>query len=162
MNLSLFLTIYISSIVFLVVFHIIFLALWYVGLVSRVAGRRPEILTVLQNCAVSSQINCSFYLKLKIYCLSSLQVLSMACCIFYSHCGNRAILRQKPPRRQYSSLFSFWKREHRHSTWIAQLIRMNKLKDQVCSSWFAPVGSANDYPLLSKWFIYGEVSLFKL
>ncbi|KAF2563700.1 hypothetical protein F2Q70_00017153 [Brassica cretica] len=136
MNLSLFLTIYISSIVFLVVFHIIFLALWYVGLVSRVAGRRPEILTILQNCAV----------------------LSMACCIFYSHCGNRAILRQKPPRRQYSSLFSFWKREHRHSTWIAQLIRMNKLKDQVCSSWFAPVGSANDYPLLSKWFIYGEIA----
>ena len=54
MNLSLFLTIYISSIVFLVVFHIIFLALWYVGLVSRVAGRRPEILTILQNCTVSS------------------------------------------------------------------------------------------------------------
>ncbi|KAG5410732.1 hypothetical protein IGI04_007051 [Brassica rapa subsp. trilocularis] len=136
MNLSLFLTIYISSIVFLVVFHIIFLALWYVGLVSRVAGRRPEILTILQNCAV----------------------LSMACCIFYSHCGNRAILRQKPPGRQYSSLFSFWKREHRHNTWIAQLIRMNKLKDQVCSSWFAPVGSASDYPLLSKWFIYGEIA----
>jgi len=34
---------------------------------------------------------------------------------------------------------------------------MNELKDQVCSSWFAPVGSASDYPLLSKWVIYGEV-----
>lgn len=36
---------------------------------------------------------------------------------------------------------------------------MNELKDQVCSSWFAPVGSASDYPLLSKWVIYGEVLL---
>ncbi|KAL9446148.1 hypothetical protein AB3S75_013920 [Citrus x aurantiifolia] len=34
---------------------------------------------------------------------------------------------------------------------------MNELKDQVCSSWFAPVGSASDYPLLSKWVIYGEL-----
>jgi hypothetical protein len=53
MNLSLFLTIYISSIVFLLVFHIIFYGLWYIGFVSRVAGKRPEILTILQNCAVS-------------------------------------------------------------------------------------------------------------
>ncbi|KAL0730723.1 hypothetical protein Bca4012_026817 [Brassica carinata] len=74
------------------------------------------------------------------------------------HCGNRAVLRQKPPGRQYSSWFSFWKREQRHNTWIAKLIRMNELKDQVCSSWFAPVGSASDYPLLSKWFIYGEIA----
>ncbi|KAJ9674490.1 hypothetical protein PVL29_023817 [Vitis rotundifolia] len=35
---------------------------------------------------------------------------------------------------------------------------MNELKDQVCSSWFAPVGSASDYPLLSKWVIYGELA----
>lgn len=53
MNLSLFLTIYVSSILFLIVFHILFLGLWYVGLVSRVAGKRPEILTIFQNCAVS-------------------------------------------------------------------------------------------------------------
>ncbi|CAN6478456.1 unnamed protein product [Victoria cruziana] len=33
---------------------------------------------------------------------------------------------------------------------------MNEMKDQICSSWFAPVGSASDYPLLSKWVIYGE------
>ncbi|KAJ0081092.1 hypothetical protein Patl1_11243 [Pistacia atlantica] len=32
---------------------------------------------------------------------------------------------------------------------------MNELKDQVCSSWFAPIGSASDYPLLSKWVLYG-------
>lgn len=51
MNLSLFLTIYVSSILFLLVFHIIFIGLWYIGLVARVAGRRPAILTIVQNCA---------------------------------------------------------------------------------------------------------------
>ena len=56
MNLSLFLTIYVSSILFLLVFHIIFLGLWYIGLVSRVAGRRPEIWTIFQNCAVRNML----------------------------------------------------------------------------------------------------------
>ncbi|XP_028757656.1 uncharacterized protein LOC114716766 [Neltuma alba] len=135
MNLSLFLTIYLSSILFLLVFHIIFLGLWYIGLVSRVAGKRPEILTILQNCAV----------------------LSVACCVFYSHCGNRAILRRRPLDRRNSNWFSFWKKEERN-TWLAKFIRMNELKDEVCSSWFAPVGSASDYPLLSKWVIYGELA----
>lgn len=134
MNLSLFLTISVSSILFLLVFHIIFIGLWYIGLVSRVAGRRPAILTILQNCAV----------------------LSVACCVFYSHCGNLANLRDRPSQRKYSSWFSFWKKEER-STWLAKFLRMNELKDQVCSSWFAPVGSASDYPLLSKWVIYGEL-----
>ncbi|PNY03968.1 hypothetical protein L195_g000379 [Trifolium pratense] len=136
MNLSLFLTIYISSIVFLLVFHIIFYGLWYIGFVSRVAGKRPEILTILQNCAV----------------------LSVACCVFYSHCGNRAMLRERPLERKNSNWFSsFWKKEERN-TWLAKFLRMNELKDQVCSSWFAPVGSASDYPLLSKWVIYGEIA----
>ncbi|OIW20273.1 hypothetical protein TanjilG_08233 [Lupinus angustifolius] len=134
MNLSLFLTIYVSSIVFLLVFHIIFYGLWYIGLVSRVAGKRPEILTILQNCAV----------------------LSVACCVFYSHCGNRAMLRERPLDRRNSNWFSFWKKEERN-TWLAKFLRMNELKDQVCSSWFAPVGSASDYPLLSKWVIYGKI-----
>lgn len=134
MNLSLFLTISVSSILFLLVFHIIFIGLWYIGLVSRVAGRRPAILTILQNCAV----------------------LSVACCVFYSHCGNLANLRDRPSQRKYSSWFSFWKKEER-STWLSKFLRMNELKDQVCSSWFAPVGSASDYPLLSKWVIYGEL-----
>ncbi|KAF7829742.1 uncharacterized protein G2W53_012075 [Senna tora] len=135
MNLSLFLTIYISSILFLLVFHIIFLGLWYIGLVSRVAGKRPEILTILQNCAV----------------------ISVACCVFYSHCGNRAILRERSLNQRNSNWFSFWKKEERN-TWLAKFLRMNELKDQVCSSWFAPVGSASDYPLLSKWVIYGELA----
>lgn len=39
---------------------------------------------------------------------------------------------------------------------------MNELKDEVCSYWFAPVGSASDYPLLSKWVIYGEVQVEKV
>lgn len=34
---------------------------------------------------------------------------------------------------------------------------MHEFKEQVCSSWFAPVGSASDYPFLSKFVIYGEV-----
>lgn len=55
MNLSLFLTIYVSSILFLLVFHIMFLGLWYIGLVARVAGKKPEIWTIIQNCAVSSE-----------------------------------------------------------------------------------------------------------
>ncbi|KAF4352914.1 hypothetical protein G4B88_030165 [Cannabis sativa] len=135
MNLSLFLTIYVSSILFLLVFHIIFLGLWYIGLVSRVAGRRPAILTILQNCAV----------------------LSMACCVFYSHCGNSAIVRERRLEHKNSNWFSFWKKEERN-TWLAKFLRMNELKDQVCSSWFAPVGSAKDYPLLSKWVIYGELA----
>ncbi|KAG6382235.1 hypothetical protein SASPL_158128 [Salvia splendens] len=39
-----------------------------------------------------------------------------------------------------------------------KIVRMNEFKDQVCKSWFAPVGSANDYPFLSKWVIYGELT----
>ncbi|KAF5740703.1 Calcineurin-like metallo-phosphoesterase superfamily protein isoform 1 [Tripterygium wilfordii] len=135
MNLSLFLTIFISSILFLLVFHVIFLGLWYIGLVSRVAGRRPEILTILQNCAV----------------------LSIACCVFFSHCGNRAMLKARPLERRNSGWLSLWKKEERN-TLLAKFLRMNELKDQVCSSWFAPVGSASDYPLLSKWVIYGELA----
>ncbi|XP_059637902.1 uncharacterized protein LOC132279866 [Cornus florida] len=135
MNLSLFLTIFVSSVLFLLVFHVIFIGLWYIGLVARVAGKRPAILTILQNCAV----------------------LSIACCVFYSHCGNRAILREKPFERRNSGWFSFWNKQERN-TWLAKFLRMHELKDQVCSSWFAPVGSASDYPLLSKWVIYGELA----
>lgn len=133
MNLSLFLTIYVSSILFLLVFHIVFIGLWYIGLVARVAGRRPAILTILQNCAV----------------------ISVACCVFYSHCGNRAITREKTFQRRFSAWFTLWNKEERNS-WLAKFVRVNEFKDQVCSSWFAPVGSANDYPFLSKWVIYGE------
>nr|GMC52332.1 uncharacterized protein LOC109149584 [Ipomoea batatas] len=135
MNLSLFLTIYVSSISFLVVFHLIFLGLWYLGLVARVAKRRPEILAIVQNCAV----------------------LSIACCVFYSHCGNLAIIREKAFGRKDSRWFSLWRKEERN-TWLAKFIRMNEFKEQVCKSWFAPVGSASDYPFLSKWVIYGELS----
>ncbi|KAL3505208.1 hypothetical protein ACH5RR_035049 [Cinchona calisaya] len=133
MNLSLFLTIFVSSILFLLVFHIIFLGLWYVGLVARVAGKRPEILTIFQNCAV----------------------LSIACCVFYSHCGNKTLLTKKSFERRSSGWFTLWNKEERN-TWLAKFVRMNEFKNEICSSWFAPVGSASDYPLLSKWVIYGE------
>ncbi|CAL9114718.1 unnamed protein product [Musa textilis] len=137
MNLSLFLTIYISSVFFLIVFHIIFLGLWYVGLVSRVAGKRPEILAIIQNCTV----------------------ISIACCVFYSHCGNLAVVRENHFDRRTSSWFSFsfWKKQETN-TWISKFLRMNEFKDQICSSWFAPVGSASDYPLFSKWVLYGELT----
>ncbi|TQD72144.1 hypothetical protein C1H46_042317 [Malus baccata] len=134
MNLSLGFNVFVTSVLFLLFFHIIFIGLWYIGLVSRVAGRRPAILTILQNCAV----------------------LSVACCVFYSHCGNRAILRDRQLVRR-NSWFNFWKKDERN-TWLSKFLRMNELKDQVCSSWFAPVGSASDYPLLSKWVIYGELA----
>ncbi|KAK9110489.1 hypothetical protein Sjap_018549 [Stephania japonica] len=136
MNLSLFLTIFLTSILFLIVFHIIFLGLWYIGLVARVAGKKPEILTIVQNCAV----------------------LSIACCIFYSHCGNRAVLRERSFERKNSNWFSFFWKKEETTTWLASFLHMHELKDRVCSSWFAPVGSASDYPFLSKWVIYGELA----
>ncbi|KAJ4785662.1 Calcineurin-like metallo-phosphoesterase superfamily [Rhynchospora pubera] len=135
MNVSLFLTIFTTSVFFLVVFHVFYLGLWYLGLVSRVAKKRPEILAIIQNCTV----------------------ISIACCVFYSHCGNRAIVKEKPDQRSANWLFSLWKRNERN-TWISKLLRMHEFKDQVCSSWFAPVGSASDYPIYSKWVVYGELA----
>jgi hypothetical protein len=52
MNVSMFLSIFTASVLFLVVFHVLYLGLWYLGLVSRVAKKRPEILTIIQNCTV--------------------------------------------------------------------------------------------------------------
>ncbi|KAL5198031.1 hypothetical protein ABZP36_001543 [Zizania latifolia] len=137
MNLSLFLTIYISSLIFVIVFHVIFLGLWYLGLVSRMAKKKPEMLTIIQNCAV----------------------ISIACCVLYNHCGNKTLSRDKSIDRRTASwvAFSLWKKQD-DNTLISKLLRMHKFKDQICSSWFAPVGSASDYPLLSKWAIYGELA----
>ncbi|KAL5993029.1 hypothetical protein ACLOJK_013949 [Asimina triloba] len=42
-------------------------------------------------------------------------------------------------------------------TWLSKFLHMYELKDRVCSSWFAPVGSAHDYPFFSKWVFYGEL-----
>ncbi|XP_076912626.1 uncharacterized protein LOC143570994 [Bidens hawaiensis] len=131
MNLSLFLTIFISSIFVLTVFHLLFLGLWYIRLVSHAAGRRPEILTVLQNCTV----------------------LSVACCVFYSHCGNHA-----PNESQFGQndmgLFALWQTGER-SELLAKFLKMFELKGEECG-WFAPV-PARDYPIHSKWLIYSEV-----
>ncbi|WVZ61470.1 hypothetical protein U9M48_011334 [Paspalum notatum var. saurae] len=135
MNLSLFLTIYFSSVLFIIAFHIIFIGLWYIGLVARMAGTRPGIWTIVQNCTV----------------------ISIACCVFYSHCGNRAVHKSKSfGSSSDPNLLAFLENEN-GSTWISNFLRMNQLKDQICSSWFAPVGSASDYPLLAKWVIYGEL-----
>ncbi|KAJ3670232.1 hypothetical protein LUZ60_010556 [Juncus effusus] len=141
MNLSLFITIYISSVLFLIAFHIIFLGLWYLGLVARVAGKRPEIFTIIQNCTV----------------------ISIACCVFYSHCGNRALhiereLFERTNSKNSTILFPFLEgNAELENKWISNFEMINELKDQMCSSWLAPVGSASDFPLLSKWVIYGEL-----
>ncbi|KAG8081271.1 hypothetical protein GUJ93_ZPchr0007g5429 [Zizania palustris] len=99
------------------------------------AGTRPGIWTIFQNCTV----------------------ISIACCVFYSHCGNRAVHKSNTfGRNSDPNLLAFLENE-KGTTWISNFLRMNELKDQICSSWFAPVGSASDYPLLSKWVIYGEL-----
>lgn len=89
--------------------------------------------------------------------VAHMQVISVACCVFYSHCGNRALVRGKSFERRSSGWFSFSLLKEDISPWISKILRMHEFKDQICSSWFAPVGSASDYPLLSKWVIYGEV-----
>ena len=96
-------------------------------------------------------------------CVTS-QVISIACCVFYSHCGNRTLSRDKSIDRRTASwvAFSLWRKQNEDNTLISKLLRMHKFKAQICSSWFAPVGSASDYPLLSKWAIYGEVSILHL
>lgn len=120
MNLSLFLTLFLSSVTALILFHITFLGLWYFGLAARLAGKRPEILIILQNSAV----------------------LSIACCVFYSHCGNRAPSRPPLFAKQKSEiLFDFFKNSKR--TWWPTL---QGAKEQICSTWLGPVGSASDYP----------------
>jgi hypothetical protein len=94
--------------------------------------------------------------------LNFFQVISIACCVFYSHCGNLAVHKSESfGKSSDPSLLAFLKNEN-GTTWISNFLFMNELKDQICTSWFAPVGSASDYPLLSKWVIYGEVTLFFL
>ncbi|KAF5792369.1 putative calcineurin-like phosphoesterase domain, ApaH type, metallo-dependent phosphatase [Helianthus annuus] len=122
MNLSLFFTTFISSIFILTVFHLIFLGLWYIRLVSPAAGRRPKILTILQNCTV----------------------ISIACCVFYSMCGNYALNESSTFGRKDS----LWKTGERSELLV---------KDE-CKSWFAQVGPARDHSLLFKWTVFGESS----
>ncbi|KAH7429398.1 hypothetical protein KP509_09G046200 [Ceratopteris richardii] len=132
MNLSLFLTLFLSSVTALILFHITFLGLWYFGLAARLAGKRPEILIILQNSAV----------------------LSIACCVFYSHCGNRA----PSFARQRSSQFIFDYLKNSKKAWLWGWPTMQEAKEQICTTWLGPVGSANDYPFFSKWVLYGELA----
>lgn len=127
MNLSLFLTLFLASVLVLALFHIAFLALWYLGFAARLAGKRPEILTILQNSAV----------------------LSIACCAFYSHCGNQAPDQPGIFQRQRSVFDDLPK-------WFAGLKNVHLAKEQMCTEWLAPVGTAADYPVFSKWALYGE------
>ncbi|KAJ7562881.1 hypothetical protein O6H91_03G087600 [Diphasiastrum complanatum] len=133
MNLSLFLTLFMASVLTLVAFHITFLGLWYLGLAARFAGNRPEILTILQNSVV----------------------LSIACCVFYSHCGNRAPLRSSSFGRQLSSSLLF--EQFALAGWNKGWPQIHEVKEQICTRWLGPVGSASDYPVFSKWVVYGEL-----
>lgn len=133
MNLSLFLTLFLSSVTALILFHITFLGLWYFGLAARLAGKRPEILTIIQNSVV----------------------LSIACCVFYTHCGNKAP--SSPFARKMSArniLNSF--KSPKKSWWPPPTIQV--AKEQICLTWLGPVGSASDYPFFSKWVLYGELA----
>lgn len=130
MSLSLFLTLLLLSVLALLVFHITFLVLWYMGLVARFAGKQLEILTILQNSTV----------------------LSIACCVFYSYCGNRTPTREKGSKGS-GLLETFIKWDN--GSWGSRWPQVHELKEQVCSTWLAPVGSASDYPVFSKWVIYG-------
>lgn len=87
-----------------------------------------------------------------------LQVLSIACCVFYSHCGN-----QVPQHNP--TLWSPYPLSQESIKWAAGASKspspegwnMQHVKSQVCWKWLAPVGSAKDYPVFSKWVVYGEV-----
>ncbi|KAF8040168.1 hypothetical protein BT93_B2407 [Corymbia citriodora subsp. variegata] len=130
----LFMTIFVFSILFFTIFHIIYLVLrWCIGFVSPAAGTILKLGTTIQTCAV----------------------LSIACCVFYSHCGNRAILKPRLFEGECSDGFSVWKKGE-ISTLISKLVWMNEFVDEICSCWFAPVGSAHDYPFWTKWLMFGQ------
>lgn len=138
MNLSLFLILFLASMMTLLLFHVVFMVLWYIGLASQDARKPPKILTIIQNSVV----------------------LSIACCVFYSHCGNQ-VPRQKPTMW---STYTLNKLGEKSIKWVArppdpksQPWNMQHMKSQVCWTWLAPVGSAKDYPVFSKWVVYGEL-----
>ncbi|XP_037408222.1 uncharacterized protein LOC119270319 isoform X3 [Triticum dicoccoides] len=140
MNHSLLLAIYVSSLVFFIIFRVIFLGLWYLGLVSRIAEKQQVMLTIIQNCAV----------------------ISTACCVFYSHCGSRTLSRDKSIDRRTANwvAFSLWRKQNEDNTLISKLLRMHKFNDQICPSWFAPLASNGSEhsniisPVYSFWAIF--------
>lgn len=81
-----------------------------------------------------------------------MQVLSIACCAFYSHCGNQAPDQPGIFQRQRSVFDDLPK-------WFAGLKNVHLAKQQMCTEWLGPVGTASDYPVFSKWALYGEVLL---
>lgn len=81
-------------------------------------------------------------------------MLSVACCVFYSHCGNQASQRSISFGRQWSRTNIF---EDLPKSFAA-LQNVHQMKEAVCHEWLGPVGSAADYPVFSKWALYGEVN----
>ena len=110
----------------------------------------------------SSSLDTSEFSKICISVTS--QVISTACCVFYSHCGSRTLSRDKSIDRRTANwvAFSLWRKQNEDNTLISKLLRMHKFNDQICPSWFAPVRSASDYPpsvraCISLLFIYCSI-----
>lgn len=82
-------------------------------------------------------------------------MLSVACCVFYSHCGNHA-QNESQFGQNDAGLFTLWETGER-SELLAKFLKMYELNGEECG-WFAPV-STRDYPIHSKWLIYAEVQV---
>jgi hypothetical protein len=82
-----------------------------------------------------------------------MQVLSIACCVFFSHCGNQAPARSTFLGRQWSRNLLF----EDLPNWFAGWQNIHQAKELVCTQLLGTVGSAQDYPVFSKWVLYGEV-----
>lgn len=67
-------------------------------------------------------------------------------------------MNENPFGQKDFGLFSLWKTGER-SELLAKFLQMYEYLKIAGMSWFAPVGSAHDYPVLSNWVIYGEVEL---
>jgi hypothetical protein len=62
MNLSLFFTLFLASLLVLTLFHITFWGLWYLGLAAPPVGKRPALLTIIQNSVVIHYSFCTLFL----------------------------------------------------------------------------------------------------
>lgn len=116
MYLSVFLTFFASSILSLLVFHTIFDGLRLIF--SRKGGKWPDIWTILQLSSVSTpedalkicaDLHVMVYTNLNWHnCTDhSLKFISIACCVFLSHCGER-LLEQRNLKDQVCSSWLGW------------------------------------------------------
>ncbi|ONM06241.1 Calcineurin-like metallo-phosphoesterase superfamily protein, partial [Zea mays] len=86
---------------FLIVFHVTFIGVAYLGFVSTMAEKKTEMINIIQNCAVNH----------------------IACCVVYSQCGNRTVSSDKYTDRRTASwiVLSVWTRND-DNTLISRLL----------------------------------------